>query len=80
MRFGQQRNAACLCKEHGVQRTSNSLRGSFRPLLRNFKRGLAFTQDHGPNTKEKTMPIILWLLGVPISLILILMLTGVLHF
>jgi len=26
------------------------------------------------------MPVILWLLGVPLSLILVLMLTGVLHF
>lgn len=29
-------------------------------------------------TKESTMPIILWLLGVPLSLVLILMLFGVL--
>jgi hypothetical protein len=28
----------------------------------------------------KTMPLILWLLGVPITVILILMLLGVIHF
>jgi len=27
--------------------------------------------------KDKTMPIILWLLGVPLSLVLVLMLLGV---
>jgi hypothetical protein len=32
------------------------------------------------NTKEQTMPIILWLLGVPVTLILILMLAGVVQF
>jgi hypothetical protein len=29
---------------------------------------------------EATMPLILWLLGVPLSLVLILMLAGVVHF
>jgi hypothetical protein len=28
------------------------------------------------NKKERTMPVILWLLGVPLSLILVLMLLG----
>ena len=37
-------------------------------------------RDHEPNTKEQTMPVILWLLGVPLSLVLILMLAGVVHF
>jgi hypothetical protein len=30
-----------------------------------------------PNAEENTMPILLWLLGVPISLILVLMLLGI---
>jgi hypothetical protein len=29
---------------------------------------------------SKPMPIILWLLGVPLALVLLLMLTGVVHF
>jgi hypothetical protein len=30
--------------------------------------------------EKKEMPLILWLLGVPLSVILILMLLGVIHF
>jgi len=45
-----------------------------------FRRTSSLTGHHEPNTKEQTMPVILWLLGVPLSLILVLMLTGVLHF
>jgi hypothetical protein len=33
-----------------------------------------------PRWKENDMPILLWLLGVPVGLILILMLFGILHF
>jgi hypothetical protein len=36
-------------------------------------------ENHEPN-KDPTMPILLWLIGVPLSLILLLMLTGVVHF
>jgi len=37
-------------------------------------------ENHEPNNKNETMPILLWLIGVPLSLILLLMLTGVVHF
>jgi hypothetical protein len=37
-------------------------------------------RDHELNTKEQIMPVILWLVGVPLSLVLILMLAGVVHF
>jgi hypothetical protein len=37
-------------------------------------------QDHERDKKEQAMPVILWLLGVPLSLVLILMLAGVVHF
>jgi hypothetical protein len=33
-----------------------------------------------PTRRNKQMPVILWLLGVPLSLVLILMLAGVVHF
>jgi hypothetical protein len=36
--------------------------------------------NHEPNNKDQTMPILLWLIGVPLSLILVLMLAGVVHF
>ena len=37
-------------------------------------------EHHEPNNKDQTMPILLWLIGVPLSLVLLLMLAGVVHF
>jgi hypothetical protein len=37
-------------------------------------------KNHEPSNKDQPMPILLWLIGVPVSLILILMLAGVIRF
>jgi hypothetical protein len=46
----------------------------------NFQGRGVLMGDHEHNTKEQKMPVLLWLLGVPLSLVLILMLAGVVHF
>jgi hypothetical protein len=50
------------------------------PRRWNFHGRCALMGHHERNTKEQKMPILLWLLGVPLSLVLILMLAGVVHF
>ena len=48
-----------------------------------YRNSVPLPFDHSTaslDTKERNMPIILWLLGVPLSLILVLWLFGVVHF
>jgi hypothetical protein len=55
-----------------------------KPVARHADDGTSWIQTayehHEPNNTDQTMPILLWLIGVPLSLVLLLMLAGVVHF